>query len=123
MHSEDGVVEAEVMAVNKGGAMLQVEGLRAFMPGSHYLPGQTPTEALVGQIDESTPIACWWGPDDQVTPLIGVVGQFFKKLPSERAAAEFTLLPETGHCPFDDRPDIASPALIDWLDRRWPPTA
>merc|ERR1719329_2073060 len=29
--------------------MLQVEGLRAFMPGSHYLPGQTPTEALVGQ--------------------------------------------------------------------------
>ena len=49
MHSEDGVVEAEVMAVNKGGAMLQVEGLRAFMPGSHYLPGQTPTEALVGQ--------------------------------------------------------------------------
>ena len=85
-------------------------------------PGPRP-EALVGQIDESTPIACWWGPDDQVTPLIGVVGQFFKKLPSERAAAEFTLLPETGHCPFDDRPDIASPALIDWLDRRWPPTA
>jgi small subunit ribosomal protein S1 len=49
VHSEDGVVDAEVMAVNKGGAMLQVEGLRAFMPGSHYLPGQTPTEALVGQ--------------------------------------------------------------------------
>ena len=44
------MVEAEVMAVNKGGAMLQVEGLRAFMPGSHYLPGQTPTEALVGQM-------------------------------------------------------------------------
>jgi small subunit ribosomal protein S1 len=49
VHAEDGVVDAEVMAVNKGGAMLQVEGLRAFMPGSHYLPGQTPTETLVGQ--------------------------------------------------------------------------
>merc|ERR1719327_1660787 len=49
VHSEDEVVEAEVTAVNKGGAMLTVEGLRAFMPGSHYLPGQTPTEALVGQ--------------------------------------------------------------------------
>jgi len=49
IHAEDSVAEAEVMAVNKGGAMLQVEGLRAFMPGSHYLPGQTPTEALVGQ--------------------------------------------------------------------------
>jgi len=49
IHAEDGVVEAEVMAVNKGGAMLQVQGLRAFMPGSHYLPGQTPSEALVGE--------------------------------------------------------------------------
>merc|ERR1719311_1153972 len=49
IHAEDSIVDAEVMAVNKGGAMLQVEGLRAFMPGSHYLPGQTPTEALVGQ--------------------------------------------------------------------------
>merc|ERR1719201_2784621 len=49
VHAEDEVVEAEVMAVNKGGAMLTVEGLRAFMPGSHYLPGQTPTEELVGK--------------------------------------------------------------------------
>ena len=49
IHAEDGVVEAEVMAVNKGGAMLQVQGLRAFMPGSHSLPGQTPSEALVGE--------------------------------------------------------------------------
>merc|ERR1711871_1895366 len=49
VHAEDGVVDAEVMAVNKGGAMLQVEGLRAFMPGSHYLPGQTPTDELVGK--------------------------------------------------------------------------
>jgi len=48
IHAEDEIVDAEVMAVNKGGAMLQVEGLRAFMPGSHYLPGQTPTEELVG---------------------------------------------------------------------------
>merc|ERR1719502_301084 len=50
VHAEDEVVEAEVMAVNKGGAMLTVEGLRAFMPGSHYLPGQTPTEELVGKV-------------------------------------------------------------------------
>ena len=66
MHSEDGVVEAEVMAVNKGGAMLQVEGLRAFMPGSHYLPGQTPTEALVGQKlkarASNTPLEATWLP-------------------------------------------------------------
>ena len=28
--------------------MVQVEGLRAFLPGSHFLAGQTPTEGLVG---------------------------------------------------------------------------
>ena len=82
-------------------------------------PGPRP-EALVPKIDPSIPIAVWWGPEDNVTPLIGVVGQFFKALPQERGSAEFTLLPGTGHCPFDDRPDLASPKLIEWLDRRWP---
>ena len=84
-------------------------------------PGPRP-ESLVPRISAQTPIACWWGPEDQVTPLIGVVGQFFRRLPAERASAEFTLLPGTGHCPFDDRPDLASPALIAWLDREWPAT-
>ena len=26
-----------------------VEGLRAFLPGSHFLAGQTPTEEFIGQ--------------------------------------------------------------------------
>ena len=85
-------------------------------------PGPRP-ELLVPQIDKELPIAVWWGPEDQVTPLIGVVGQFFKALPESRAASEFTLLPGTGHRPFDDRPDLASPALIEWLDRRFPAEA
>jgi len=46
--SEDKTVEATVAAVNRGGAMLTVNGLRAFLPGSHYLPGQNPPENLVG---------------------------------------------------------------------------
>jgi small subunit ribosomal protein S1 len=50
--AEDSVVEATVNAVNRGGAMLSIHGLRAFLPGSHYLPGQNPPESLVG-----TPLA------------------------------------------------------------------
>jgi ribosomal protein S1 len=46
--SDDKTVEATVAAVNRGGAMLTVQGLRAFLPGSHYLPGQNPPENLVG---------------------------------------------------------------------------
>jgi len=48
MMTEDKTVEATVAAVNRGGAMMTVHGLRAFLPGSHYLPGQNPPEELVG---------------------------------------------------------------------------
>lgn len=46
--AEDEVFEAEVIAVNRGGAICLVEGLRAFLPGSH-LTGQLPSEDLIGQ--------------------------------------------------------------------------
>jgi len=49
LYADDAVVEAEVVAVNRGGAMMQVEGLRAFLPGSHFLAGQNPTEDFVGR--------------------------------------------------------------------------
>jgi len=49
MYADDAVIEGEVVAVNRGGAMMQVEGLRAFLPGSHFLAGQNPTEDFVGR--------------------------------------------------------------------------
>merc|ERR1719310_2538397 len=49
LFNDDAVVEAEVAAVNRGGAMMIVEGLRAFLPGSHFLAGQTPTDEFIGQ--------------------------------------------------------------------------
>ena len=48
LQEQDAVMEAEVIAVNRGGAICLVEGLRAFLPGSH-LAGQLPNEDLVGQ--------------------------------------------------------------------------
>ena len=48
LQANDSVMEAEVIAVNRGGAICLVEGLRAFLPGSH-LAGQLPTEDLIGQ--------------------------------------------------------------------------
>jgi len=47
--TEDKVVEAIIMSVNRGGALVTVNGLRGFLPGSHYLPGQNPPESMVGQ--------------------------------------------------------------------------
>lgn len=48
MQASDEVFEAVVVGVNRGGAICLVEGLRAFLPGSH-LTGQLPTEELIGQ--------------------------------------------------------------------------
>jgi small subunit ribosomal protein S1 len=48
LQEQDAIMEAEVVAVNRGGAICLVEGLRAFLPGSH-LAGQLPNEDLIGQ--------------------------------------------------------------------------
>jgi len=48
MQTSDQIFQAQVVAVNRGGAICLVFGLRAFLPGSH-LTGQLPTEDLVGQ--------------------------------------------------------------------------
>jgi len=48
IQNTDEVFEAKVVGINRGGAICLVEGLRAFLPGSH-LTGQLPTEDLIGQ--------------------------------------------------------------------------
>mmetsp|Transcript_5955 Transcript_5955/g.8921 ORF Transcript_5955/g.8921 Transcript_5955/m.8921 type:complete len:406 (-) Transcript_5955:216-1433(-) len=45
----DEAFEAECVSVNRGGAIFLVEGLRAFLPGSH-LTGRLPDEDLIGQV-------------------------------------------------------------------------
>lgn len=47
MQDADEVFEANVVAVNRGGAICLVEGLRAFLPGSH-LSGMMATEDTIG---------------------------------------------------------------------------
>lgn len=47
LQAEDVTVNAEVVSVNRGGCLVVVEGLRAFLPGSH-MTLRTPREELVG---------------------------------------------------------------------------
>ncbi|KAK4536214.1 hypothetical protein CDCA_CDCA07G2239 [Cyanidium caldarium] len=46
MQAEDVTAFAEVMSVNRGGAMMRIEGLRAFLPGSHLVVGHSSTEKM-----------------------------------------------------------------------------
>lgn len=48
LHSADAVFKGTVTGVNKGGAIVLVDGLRAFLPGSH-LSGVYADDSLVGQ--------------------------------------------------------------------------
>lgn len=48
LKEEDTAFDGEVVSVNRGGVILVVNGLRAFLPGSH-LCGALPTEELIGQ--------------------------------------------------------------------------
>lgn len=79
-------------------------------------PGPRP-EGIVAQIDDDLPIAVIWGDADIVTPIDGPVATFFRRLPAARPNASFTVLADTGHVPFDERPDLALPPLLDFLDR------
>lgn len=47
LQAEDVTIHAEVVSVNRGGCLVMVEGLRAFLPGSH-LSVRTPREDMVG---------------------------------------------------------------------------
>ena len=50
LYLKDPVVDGTVVAVNRGGAIVLVEGLRAFCPGSHLMAsGGIATETMVGK--------------------------------------------------------------------------
>uniref|UniRef100_A0A7S2SEK7 S1 motif domain-containing protein n=1 Tax=Rhizochromulina marina TaxID=1034831 RepID=A0A7S2SEK7_9STRA len=48
IQSEDKALDCDVLGVNRGGAIVSVHGLRAFLPGSH-LCGVLPTDDIIGQ--------------------------------------------------------------------------
>lgn len=68
---------------------------------------------LLPRID--APIFIAWGDRDPFTPVDGPVGKFMMELAGERTGTEFALLPDVGHCPQDDRPELLHARLMPWL--------
>ena len=44
------------------------------------------------------------------------VARIFKSLSEERDNVRVVALPDVGHCPHDDRPEIAAGHILPWLD-------
>ena len=45
------------------------------------------------------------------------LGKFFIDLAAANAHVDMHILPETGHCPMDDRPEAVAEKLLPWLDK------
>jgi len=74
-------------------------------------PGPKPTE-LLPKIQ--LPLLVIWGEADPWTPISG--SQIYQSL-VETQPVEFVSIPNTGHCPHDERPDVVNSLIIQWLER------
>lgn len=75
-------------------------------------PGPRP-ENLMEQV--LVPVLVLWGDSDIWTPSTGPVANFFKRLAAERDNVAVFPLPDVGHCPHDDRPELAAKYILPFL--------
>jgi pimeloyl-ACP methyl ester carboxylesterase len=75
-------------------------------------PGPSPAELLP---KVKRPLLVLWGEDDPWTPITGA--QIYQQLSEAGQPIQMIPIPNTGHCPHDERPDIVNPAILQWLDK------
>jgi pimeloyl-ACP methyl ester carboxylesterase len=75
-------------------------------------PGPSPAELLP---KVKHPVLVLWGADDPWTPVTGA--KVFQELNDSGEAIKFVSIPNTGHCPHDERPDVVNALILDWLSQ------
>jgi pimeloyl-ACP methyl ester carboxylesterase len=76
-------------------------------------PGPQPTD-LLPHIQQ--PLLVLWGENDPWTPIKGAkVYQDLSATTDILPAVAFHAIPETGHCPHDERPEVVNSLILDWL--------
>ncbi|MCL1464764.1 alpha/beta fold hydrolase [Argonema galeatum] len=73
-------------------------------------PGPSPSELLP---KVKHPLLVLWGEKDPWTPITGA--KIYQELSENGQPIEFVSIPNTGHCPHDERPDIVNKLILDWL--------
>jgi pimeloyl-ACP methyl ester carboxylesterase len=73
-------------------------------------PG-TETRELLQQLN--CPLLVIWGERDPWTPVKGI--EAFRPLQAQGKPIELFTIPEGGHCPHDEYPEIVNPAILNWL--------
>ncbi|HEY9699400.1 MAG TPA: alpha/beta fold hydrolase [Trichocoleus sp.] len=74
-------------------------------------PGPRP-ETLLPQITQ--PLLILWGEADPWTPISGA--KLYQDLAEQNDRVQFISIPDTGHCPHDERPDVVNAHILNWLN-------
>ncbi|MEL6160805.1 MAG: alpha/beta fold hydrolase [Cyanobacteria bacterium J06627_32] len=74
-------------------------------------PGPRPSDLLP---EVTQPLLVLWGEEDPWTPI--KAADIYQDLAADpHRAVTFHAIPETGHCPHDERPEIVNQLILDWL--------
>ncbi len=73
-------------------------------------PGPTPAELLP---KVRHPLLVIWGADDPWTPITGA--KIFQQASESGQDIEIVPIPNAGHCPHDEVPDVVNRLILDWL--------
>ncbi len=74
--------------------------------------GPTP-ESLLPQVQK--PLLVLWGEKDPWTPIKGA--KVYQELAAAGREIKVVSIPNAGHCPHDEYPEVVNPAILDWLAR------
>lgn len=72
--------------------------------------GPQPSE-LLPKVDR--PLLVLWGADDPWTPIAG--SKIYQDLADNGRSVKFVSIPNTGHCPHDERPTQVNALILDWM--------
>jgi pimeloyl-ACP methyl ester carboxylesterase len=73
-------------------------------------PGVKPDQLLTKL---NHPLLVLWGEDDPWTPISGAT--IYQKLGETSDQVDFYPIPNAGHCPHDEKPEIVNKLILDWL--------
>ena len=73
-------------------------------------PGPSPVE-LLPKVQH--PLLVLWGEKDPWTPIKGA--GIYQQLSQNGQTLKFIPIPNTGHCPHDEKPELVNQLILDWL--------
>ena len=74
--------------------------------------GSTPQDLLPKR---QHPLLVLWGADDPWTPIKGA--KIYQDLAANNSDVEFYSIPNAGHCPHDEKPEVINQYIGNWLSK------